>query len=123
MCKRGVQVVGLEGCVSDEFLVGMVVDGPHQGQALNNHYYDDADVIGKGHEQTAEIVGLDHGLLAIEVGDFCQAPDQRGHIRFPEFGNLFGGHGSGPGELIEHHRDKHVAVGRHHLAQGYPCPE
>ena len=66
MGERGVEIVGLESCVDDKFLVGVVVDGPHEGEAVDYHDDNHAYVIGESHEQTAEVVGLDHRLFAVE---------------------------------------------------------
>ena len=53
--QGSIQIVGFHGDVSHQALVGMVVDGLHQHQAVHDHDYDDADIIGEGHQQATEV--------------------------------------------------------------------
>ena len=56
--QRGIEIVGFQRNFVDVSLVGMMVDGPHQHEAVDNHDDYHAYVLGKSEEEIPEIFRL-----------------------------------------------------------------
>lgn len=96
----------------------MVIDGPHQHQAVDNHYYYHANILGESEEELSEIVAFHGGLLAVKASHLAKAAEERHHVVAPEAKQFVVGDKVGAGKVIEHHGQHHVAVGAYHTAEG-----
>ena len=117
MGERSVEVAALVGNLRHAFLVGVVVDGLHEGKASGDHEYDDAQVFGKGEQKTAEVVALDGGVTLVQGEGAAQARDNVCDIVAPVGAHLVFGEKSGVDGFAQEHGDDHAAVGAHHVAE------
>ena len=80
MGKLGIEAACLEGNVAHPFVVGMMVDCPHQGKIPYNHDDDDPYIVGQGEHQSPEIVLIDDVVLIGELIDGEKPLKERGDI-------------------------------------------
>ena len=118
MGQWGVEIARLAGDLVNEFLVGVVIDGAHQGQTVDRHDEDDAHVLGKGEQEFVEVLILDGCLLLVQGRHMQQAVDDAGDVG-PEQG-LDAVHVKvvAAAQVVDQRGDDHRAVGGDAVAQG-----
>lgn len=73
MRQRGIQIISLVGYGLDRLLIGMMVDKPHQYEAIDNHDDYHTDILGKNQQQAAEILTIGSRTATVECGNLKQA--------------------------------------------------
>ena len=116
--QRGIQVARLAGNLVDKFLVGVVVDGAHEGQAVDGHDEDDAHVLGKGEQQLVEVLVLDSGLFLVERGHVEQAVDDAGDVVAQQRPDALHVQVVAAAQVVDHRGQRHGAVGGDAVTQG-----
>ena len=117
MSQRRVEVADLVGHIVDILLIGMMIDGAHQGETVDNHQDDDADVFGKSEQKIAEILAADERMSAVERRDLVEAVDNLGNISAPLFQDGLARQKAVAVEIVKHHGHNHVAVGPESFAK------
>ena len=117
VCQRGIQVAGLAGDIGDKLLVGVVVDGTHEGEPVDRHDEDDAHVLGKGQQQLVEILVLDSRLLLVERSDMQQAVHHPCDVLVEQHLDALGVKIVAAAQVVDERGDDHRAVGRDGVAQ------
>ena len=69
----------------------MMVDKPHQYEAIDNHDDYHTDILGKNQQQAAEILTIGSRTATVECGNLKQATHHFGNIGAPDVLPPFGG--------------------------------
>ena len=101
----------------DHLFIGVMVDGAHQLQSVDNHYDYYAYVFGKCKQEFPEIVTLYSSLFAVERRHFQQSAYELGDVIAPLVDKLFFRYELAFAEVIQQYGDYHVAVGAYLLAE------
>ena len=97
-----VEIAGLDGHALLRLVVGRVLDLPHHVQSAHDDDEDDADVLGKGHQQGAEILGLYGGRPQVEALYLAQPVQNLRHVRAEVPLDVFPGACPAQGHGAEH---------------------
>ena len=110
MGQRGIQVSGLGRDFVHKLLVGVVVDGAHERQAVNGHDEDHAHVLGKREQQFVEVLVLHGGLLLVERCHVQQSVHHVGDVVAKQLFDARHVQIVAAAQVVDHRGDDHRAV-------------